>query len=212
MLVGCQRDPAHGGAGRCRYTDRVRLFASLLIAAMVVAPACRAKSAPDVRALVADLESSDADKSGKARLRLIEIGEPAAAVLAERLQSGDPPAKQAAATALWGMGSKGRAAVPALGAALADPERDVRLAAAMALGNMGEDAAPAVPALVQALADTEADVRHWAIKALGSIGPAASDALPALDRATKHDPLRQSAEEAMRRIQGREPVEPVPTP
>jgi HEAT repeat protein len=179
---------------------RSLLFA---LAALAALPACRSRPSTDVRALVADLESGDAEKSGKARLRLIEIGEPAGVVLAERLRDGDLAARQAAATALWGMGAAGQAAVPALAAALTDPEREVRLAAAMALGNMGAVAAPAVPALVQALQDPEAEVRQWAIKALGRIGPAASDALPALDRATRYDPQRQAAEEAMLRIQGR---------
>jgi HEAT repeat protein len=181
-------------------------------AALVWTAACTAKQSSDVRALVAELESPNLEKSGRARLALIKIGEPAAPVLAERLQAGDTHVKHAAATTLWGMGSAGRAAVPALAAALADADREVRLAAAMALGNMGADGAPAVPALIQALTDSEGEVRHWAIKALGSIGPAASEALPALDRATKHDPLRQPAEEAMRRIQGREPFEPGPSP
>jgi HEAT repeat protein len=203
LLVGCQRDPAHGGRSHCGYTHRVRRFASVLIAAIVVAPACRSQRAPDLQSLVSDLESADTDKSGRARLRLIEMGEPAAFALGERLQAGDAAAKQAAATTLWGMGAKGRAAVPALAGALADPEREVRLAAAMALGNMGEAAAEAVPALVRALEDPEGDVRQWAIKALGAIGPAASDALPALQRATRSDPHRQSAEDAMMRIQGR---------
>ena len=182
---------------------RMKRAVFLMSSALFCAAACRGKQSVDVHALVADLESADADKSGRARLRLIEIGEPAAVVLAERLQNGDTEAKQAAATALWGMGSKGRPAVPALATALADPDPDVRLAAAMALGNMGADAAPAVPALIQALTDQEGEVRSWAIKALGSIGAAASEALPALQRATKSDPQRMSAEEAMMRIQGR---------
>jgi HEAT repeat protein len=170
---------------------------------MALVLGCRSRQPEDIRALVADLESVDADKSGRARLRLIEIGEPAARVLAERLQSGDARVKQAMATALWGMGSAGRVAAPALGAALADADREVRLAAAMALGNMGADAAAAVPALVLALEDPELDVRQWAIKALGSIGPAASEALPAVDRARKVEGLRMAAEEAIRQIQGR---------
>jgi HEAT repeat protein len=152
---------------------------------------------------VAELESADAEKSGAARLRLIELGAPAAAVLAERLQSGDAHAKHAAAVALWGMGNSAGGAAPALGSALTDPEREVRLAAAMALGNMGEAAAPAVPALVRALDDHEAEVRQWAIKALGSIGPPAAEALPALQRARRLDAQRQAAEEAMLRVQGR---------
>jgi HEAT repeat protein len=178
-------------------------LSSVLAVSLVVAWGCRSHSAPDVHALVADLEGADTEKGGRARLRLIEIGEPAAVVLAERLQSGDAAAKQAAATTLWGMGSKGRAAVPALADTLADPDPQIRLAVAMALGNMGADAAGAVPALVKALGDQEGAVRQWAIKALGSIGPAASEALPALQRATRSDPQRQSAEDAMMRIQGR---------
>ena len=89
---------------------------AIALALITTGGACRSPRTPDVRALVADLEGADADKSGKARLRLIEIGEPAAPILAERLQTGDTAAKQAAATALWGMGSKGRGAVPALAA------------------------------------------------------------------------------------------------
>lgn len=181
----------------------MRRTLAILLSAFTAMAGCRSREPTDVRALVADLESADAEKSGKARLRLIEIGAPAAVVLAERLQGGDTRVKQAAATALWGMGAAGESAVPALATALADPERDVRLAAAMALGNMGTAAAPAVPALVHALQDREAEVRQWAIKALGNIGPAASDALPALDRATRFDAQRQAAEEAMMRIQGR---------
>lgn len=177
--------------------------AFLAALALVGTAACRAKPSTDLRALVADLEGADADKSGKARLRLIEVGEPAAVVLAERLRDGDAAARQAAAIALWGMGSKGRGAVLALAAALGDAERDVRLAAAMALDNMGPDAAAAVPALIQVLTDPEGEVRQWAIKALGSIGPAAGEALPALQRATRSDAQRQAAEAAMMRIQGR---------
>jgi HEAT repeat protein len=182
----------------------MRSTATLLLAGpLAFGLACRSQRPPDVQSLVADLESGDTERSGKARLRLIEIGEPAAAALGERLQTGDAAAKQAAATTLWGMGAKGQAAVPALAGALSDAEREVRLAAAMALGNMGEAAAAAVPALVGALEDPEGEVRQWAIKALGAIGPAASDALPALQRATRSDPHRQSAQEAMMRIQGR---------
>jgi HEAT repeat protein len=187
----------------CRLGRMRSVAATLLVVALVFALGCRSQRPPDVRSLVADIEGADAEKGGKARLRLIEIGEPAAVVLAERLQAGDAAAKQAAATTLWGMGSKGRGAVPALADALADPDPQVRLAVAMALGNMGADAAGAVPALVKALGDPEGEVRQWAIKALGSIGPAASEALPALQRATRSDPQRQSAEDAMMRIQGR---------
>ena len=190
-----------GRLSQCNGRMNRTLF--LMATVLVGVAACRAKQVTDLHALVVDLESADAEKSGKARLRLIEIGEPAALVIGERLQSGDARVKQAMATTLWGMGSAGRAAVPALGAALADADREVRLAAAMALGNMGADAAAAVPALVLTLEDPELEVRRWAIKALGNIGLAASEALPAVDRARKVEGLRMAAEEAIRQIQGR---------
>ena len=111
---------------------------SLLALLLVALPGCRAKEkAPDPKQLVADLRSPDAEKSGRARLLLITLGEPAVPALAELLRSGTPAERIAAANTLWGMGARARAAVPDLAAALADPDPALRVAAAMALENMG---------------------------------------------------------------------------
>jgi HEAT repeat protein len=119
--------------------------------------------------------------------------------------------RHVAATTLWGMGAKARAAVPGLAQLLSDTETGLRVAAAMALANMGPAAKDAVPALVVALKDRESEVRQWAAKALGAIGPGAQAAIPALVQAARVEPVRQSAEEAIRQIRGAGP-EPGPQP
>jgi len=178
--------------------------AIVLVACALAAGACKRKpQAPDIPALIADLKGEDADKKGKASLRLIEVGEPAGPALAEMLKSDNPAHRLTAASTLFGMGPKGRAAVPALAEALADPDKDLRIGAAMALESIGPDAAAAVPALVQALKDKEGLVRQRAVIALGSIGPAASGAIPALVDAGKWDPVRGHVDEAIQKIRAR---------
>lgn len=183
--------------------DTVRRGAAAFAAclALVGAAGCKRKpKGPDVPALIADLQSDDAEKKGKASLKLIEVGEPAGPALAEMLKSENPAHRVTAASTLFGMGPKGRAAVPALAEALADPDLDLRVAAAMALESIGPDAAPAIPALVKALKDKEGIVRQRAVIALGNIGPAAADAIPALVEAGKWDPVRGHVDEAIAKI------------
>src|SRR5260221_12983456 len=85
--------------------------------------ACRAKEdAPNVPALITDLQSTDTVKSGQANLELIRVGEPAVPGLVEMLKSGDPHLRSLAASAFWGMGEKARTAAPALAEALSDPD------------------------------------------------------------------------------------------
>ena len=88
--------------------------------------------------------------------------------------------KETAADALSRIGAE---AVPALIAALRDPDAPVRLQAARALSRIGPEAAPAVPALTAALSDHDVLVRRNAARALGQIGPAAKHAVPELIRA-----------------------------
>lgn len=181
------------------------ILAAILLA--ILLPACRAKeSPPDPVQLVADLRSSDAEKSGRARLLLITLGEPAVGPLAGLLRSGTPAERIVAANTLWGMGARAAAAVGDLAAALVDPDPDpeLRVAAAMALENMGRAAEPAVPALATALSDRDARVRQAAVKALGAIGPPARAALPTLTRALRRGAWPE-AEEAVRRIRGLDP-------
>ena len=74
----------------------------------------------------------------------------------------------------------GPASVPALLRSLEDARPGVRTGAAIALGKLGSGAADAVPALAKALADPDAVVRWTAANALGASGRGASSALPAL--------------------------------
>src|SRR5512138_1097214 len=137
----------------------------LALGLAVALPGCRKKeAAPDPSRFLADLRSPDAEKSGRARLELIRMGEPAVPGVAAMLRSGTTAERIAAANTLWGMGTRAQAAVPDLMAALEDPEPGLRVTAAMALENMGQAAAPAVPALTKAVRDPEPKVRQAAVK------------------------------------------------
>jgi HEAT repeat protein len=97
--------------------------------------------------------------------------------LLETLREGPDPAVRAfAALTLAQCGRP--AAVPALIAALADPEKVVRTAAGRALSGLGPEA---VPALIAALGDPSWVVRYRAAEALGGIrDPRVAPALVAL--------------------------------
>jgi HEAT repeat protein len=91
-----------------------------------------------------------------------------------------------------------RAAVPALCAAVRDPEPDVREAVAEALGRLADPAAG--PDLVKLLRDPEKKVRQEAVKALGLIGDheRVVDLLPMLgDRSSD---IREETAEALGKI------------
>lgn len=182
-----------------------------LAAGGVLLAGCQEKEKkPDVAALVAELQSPDQEKSGRANLALITIGEPAVPALVELLKSEDPRARTLAATTFWGMGTKARAAVPALSETLADKDPGLRVASAMALETMGPEARAAVLALVKCLGDREGRVRQAAVKALARIGPDAREAIPALRRSLKKGPWPE-AEEAIRLIQGVSAAPPAET-
>jgi HEAT repeat protein len=183
-----------------------KIVVPLLAVGLALAlPGCRKKEAPpDPGRLVADLRSPDAEKSGRARLELIRLGEPAVPAVVGMLRSGTPAERIAAANTLWGMGPRARAAAGDLAAALGDPDAGLRVSAAMALENMGPAAEPAVPSLAKAVRDRDTRVRQAAVKALAAIGPAAKPALPALTRALRRGSWPE-AEEAVRRIRGLEP-------
>jgi hypothetical protein len=79
-------------------------------------------------------------------------------------------------------GEAGRAAVPALLAAVADRGHRDRLRAVEALGILGPDASPAVPALVRVMKENGA-IGLGAAAALGRIGPPARESADELRRA-----------------------------
>jgi HEAT repeat protein len=99
-----------------------------------------------------------------------------------------------AAGLLGKMGSKAKAAVPALTAAAKKPNG---FAALGALGKIGPDAAPAVPALIELAKSGSQFQRAAAVQALGEIGPAAKQAVPVLAGALEHPLLRAAAAEAL---------------
>ena len=177
-----------------------RAAAVLAVLAVASFPGCRKKPEDRIPEWIEKLRSPDAATSGEAARELINVGERAVLPLAALLKDGEPRVRRAAASTLWGLGTRMGPAVPGLAETLRDPDPEVRLSAAMALESAGEQAAPAVPALIAALKDPQADVRLYACKALGAIGPAARSAVPALTEAAKLDFLRGSAEEALRRI------------
>jgi len=82
------------------------------------------------------------------------------------LKGAAPYTRNGAAYAISGMGPAAKAAVPALIAALEDPEPVVRFPVCIALREIGPDAKEAVPALTRALDDTNDDVAAMARKAL----------------------------------------------
>jgi len=131
---------------------------------------------------------------------------PSDAALTEHLKSGDVAARRAAARKL-GLSHKPEL-IPALIAAIQDPDDKVRQYAISALGDIGPPAAIAVPTLIEVLkgppaepqtgkvdAKRAANCRSAAAAALGSIGPAAKEAVPALAAVLKDEnvPVRRWA-------------------
>ena len=74
--------------------------------------------------------------------------------------------RRSAAYALGGIGPPAAEAVPALAAALHDPDADIRRSAAHALGKIGP---AAVPGLLATLNDPDEDVRQRTAKTLHRI-------------------------------------------
>ena len=171
-----------------------------VLAVVAVLPGCRKKPEDRIPEWIDQLRSADAGVSGNAARELINVGEPAVPALAALLKDSEPRVRRAAASTLWGLGTRMGPAVPNLAETLRDPDPDVRLSAAMALESAGSHASAAVPALIAALKDSEVQVRLYACKALGAAGPSARAAIPALNDAAKVDYLRGSAEDALRRI------------
>ena len=180
----------------------MRKATAAVLAVLVAAAfsACRKKPEDRIPEWIEQLKSPDSAASGSAARELINVGEPAVPALAALLQDPEPRVRRAAASTLWGLGTRMGPAVPALAETLRDADPEVRLSAAMALESAGPHASAAVPALIVALKDSEANVRLYACKALGAAGPGARAAIPALNDAAKIDYLRGSAEEALRKI------------
>lgn len=116
-------------------------------------------------------------------------GEAAPALAAILTTADDPADRWQAAISLYHIGPAATAAVPALGAALADSEPGVRMAAAAALHRYGAAAKPAVPDLLRAIdrdgndddnAGFAMTVREQIGLALGRASAGTADGVPAL--------------------------------
>lgn len=105
---------------------------------------------------------------------------------AAQLRDSDPSARQDAVRALEVIGAP---AVPALIAALKDPDGRTRGAAADGLGRIGAEARAAVPELLAALRDPEPAVRRQAALALGLVASKDAAVVPALADALKDSDL-----------------------
>jgi HEAT repeat protein len=191
--------------------DPMRCRIPLLAAVVMLGSSCGPRTPEvDYSTLIKKLSSNDELVRGKATTDLITIGEPAVPAIVPLLSDPEARIRRIAATTLWGMGEKARAAVPQLAAALGDSDASVRASAAMALGGIGPEAREAVPALIGVLRDRDGNVRLWAVKALGQMGPAAARAVPSLKRMAKDEFLGPAVEEAIRKLNAEAATQPTP--
>ncbi len=146
--------------------------------------------APDVAALMAELEHEDAQVRLRAAYQLGEIGsleDNAIEALIRATEDPDPRVRTVAAFALGKVGPGTNHLVSALAAGLGDENWGVRYAAARALGSIGAQAQTALPTLLDRLeSDADENVRYAAAQAIASIGPTL-DALDRLKRALRDD-------------------------
>jgi HEAT repeat protein len=136
--------------------------------------------------LVDRLGDADARTRDRAIRALGEIGpgaREAGPKLVPLLRDGDASVRISTAEALGSIGKGGApvpGSVPALAAALGDPDARVRWSATNALGELGPAASAAGPALVAALRDADPKVRLGAAYALGEARATPPGAVPGL--------------------------------
>lgn len=160
----------------------------------------------DVKALAAQLTSSDAEQRVAAAERLAQAGTAAAAAavpLVRACSDGDDRVREWTVAALEDLGPPPTDAIDRLIAMANDPDPLTAYWATTLLGRSGQHAAAAVMALA-ACVESPADpaVRQRAAWALGKIGPAAAAAREVLTRAAaQEDPrLARLATEALAAI------------
>jgi HEAT repeat protein len=135
-----------------------------------------------VPALVAALKDDEPEVAKKACQALSFVGEASAtSALLEAFQSDRTEIVVAAGRALWRLGAKAEAVLPAL-LSLAQGPLDKTEGARNLLASFGP---LTVPILMNALGDDEAARRETAAEVLGRIGPPARPAVPALIAALK---------------------------
>jgi HEAT repeat protein len=98
------------------------------------------------------------------------------------LKSPDEKTRMWAAVMLGELGPSAKPALPALVAALSDPNRVVRDRVVWALVFIDPTGKEVLIHLYAPLKDTDAGVRTTTVKAIGRLGPAAEPAIPELER------------------------------
>jgi HEAT repeat protein len=147
---------------------KATLVAAVLLAVALL-PGCRKKDVPrDPQQLLVELRSPDAGKSGRARLLLITMGEPAVPAVTGLLRSGTP-----AERTLENLGPAAADAVPALTKAIGAREPAVRQAAVKALGAIGPAAEAALPTLTRALRRGSWPEAEEAVRRIRGLDPGA---------------------------------------
>lgn len=144
-----------------------------------------------VAALIRMVDGDDPTRRAAATEVLSKLDPPPVAAvpaLVGALRAEPQAARVSAALALGRYpGAQHAVAIPALVAALTDPDVFVRYQAARSLARLGAGAAAAVPVLVDLLDERYPAYRSGAAETLGKYGPAARAALPALE-ARRADP------------------------
>jgi HEAT repeat protein len=142
-----------------------------------------AKAVPVLLKLLTGKDIHLATAAGHALTKILPAGsDQLADVVPVLVKSLANPAPEIRNEAIFGLGTCGGKAVPALTKLVEAHEKNPQLAwqAAAALALMGREAAPAAPELIDALSSRQESVASQAAAAVGAIGPQAKSAVPKL--------------------------------
>ena len=161
-----------------------------------------------IEAVAADLGDHSPHVRREAVKGLIEFGARAAPTLVRVLKNdADAEVRASAIGVLAGITPLPGEGVRAILAAIGDPDPTVSTVATMMLaaltGPPPRFGPEVVPSLVDALTDPNPTVQQMTIQLLGSLGPAAREAIPALRELVARQPNNESAQGALRVIEGR---------
>ena len=122
-------------------------------------------------------------------------------------ETNPPEVRRAAALALAKFDDKAKGVWSVINAALRDPDSGVRYQVIRLAGRLGREVEEVVPNLVQIAAEDEVtENRLAAVQELGELGPVASRAVDGLSRLARDDTrssVREAAQAALKKIQGK---------
>ena len=171
------------------------LAALALFCWLLLRPLLMARQVSKLQALVSSgLEEQDALQELGGRERAVRT-----LSLYMRLPNRIAPDKDTTALLL---GHCGQEAVPALTAALTDPNVHVRLQALTSLARLGARPKEALPVAIAVLADPDWHHRIVAIDAIREFGPGSDAAIPALGKLFNDEVCGEAARETVTKIRG----------